>query len=143
MTRAVLILVAAAGCQGRASDPSRFVPSSVTARSAVTAALDAWKDGKPTGALGGTSPAVHVVDETRLPGQRLVRFDVLSEVPGGGPRTFTVALELSDPPAKQAVRYVVVGLDPLWVFRQEDFDKMAHWEMNMNHDGDEKSGDAK
>jgi hypothetical protein len=81
-----------------------------------------------------TTPAVQYVDELRPQGQRLLGFQILGEVPGGGPRTFTVALETDDPSGKQTARYVVVGVDPLWVFRQEDFDKMAHWEMDMNHD---------
>jgi len=127
-------LLAAAGCGGRSSDPAQFIPAQATARTALTAALNAWKQGKPTGAVPGTSPSVQVVDETRPHGQKLVGFEILGEIPGDGPRTFTVSLETDNPVGRRTARYVVVGRDPLWVFRQEDFDKMAHWEMDMTHD---------
>ena len=30
------------------------------------------------------------------------------------------------------VRFVVFGIDPLWVFRQEDYEMFAHWEHLMD-----------
>lgn len=128
------LLLAAAGCGGRSNDPARFIPSPTAARIALTAALDAWKQGKPTGAVAGTSPVVQVVDETRLQGQKLVRYEIVGEIPGPGPRTFTVSLETENPGDRRTARYVVTGIDPLWVYRQEDYDKLVHWEMNMTHD---------
>jgi hypothetical protein len=29
------------------------------------------------------------------------------------------------------VRYIVLGIDPLFVFRQEDFDLLMHWDHHM------------
>jgi hypothetical protein len=122
----------AIGCGGR-SDAKRFFPAPEAARAALTAALDAWKEGRPTGRLPDVSPSVHVVDETRS-SPRLGRYEILGTIPGDGPPTFNVLLETGSPSVRQTARYVVVGVDPLWVFRQEDFDKMAHWEMDMKHD---------
>jgi hypothetical protein len=143
MVRAALIVTAASaiGCGGR-QDSTRFIPSPQVARVALAAALDAWKEGRPTGRLPGVSPSVHVVDETRKT-PRLTRYDILGVVPGDGPPTFNVVLETDNTSAKQTARYVVVGIDPLWVFRQEDFDKMAHWEMDMKHDEADDKESAK
>ena len=132
-TTILLAAVASAGCGGRAG-AARFVPAPLAAKAALTAALDEWKKGRPTGAVEGASPAVQVVDETRPAGQRLLRFQILGEVPSDGARTFNVLLETENPAQRETVRYVVVGIEPLWVFRQQDYDKMAHWEMDMKHD---------
>jgi hypothetical protein len=128
----LLIALTTVGCGSR-TDPARFFPSPDAARAALTAALEAWKESRPTGRLAGASPAVHVVDETRST-PRLGRYEILGIIPGDGPPTFNVLLVTETPPERRSARYVVVGIDPLWVFRQEDFDKMAHWEMDMKHD---------
>jgi len=122
----------AVGCGSR-NESARFIPTPEAARAALTAALEAWKEGRPTGLLAGVSPPVQVVDETRTT-PRLGRYEILGTVPGDGPRTFSVLLETGDPSVRVNARYIVVGIEPLWVFRQEDFDKMAHWEMDMKHD---------
>jgi len=135
MRAAVFLLAAASfGCGGRASDPARFVPSSPAAKQALTAALEAWRRGRPTGLIADASPPLQFVDESRPKDQRLLNFEILGEIPGDGPRTFNVVLETENPTQRETVRYVIVGIDPLWVFRQFDYDKMAHWEMDMKHD---------
>ena len=140
---AALLLLAATGvgCESR-KDPARFLPSPNIARAALTAALDAWKEGRPTGRLASASPAVHVVDETRTT-PRLGDYEILGAIPGDGPPTFNVLLVTETPPVRRTARYLVVGVDPLWVFRQEDFDKMAHWEMDMKHDESDDKKPAK
>ena len=40
-------------------------------------------------------------------------------------------LKLSNPTAEKRERYVIVGIDPLWIFRQEDYDLLLHWEHQM------------
>jgi hypothetical protein len=143
--RAVVFLLtcAAFGCGGRAADPARFVPSALVAKQALTTALEAWKRGRPTGLMDDASPALHVVDESRPKDQRLLNFEILGEIPGKGPRTFNVRLETENPSSRETVRYIVVGIDPLWVFRQFDYDKMAHWEMDMKHDDEPKEKSVK
>ena len=49
---------------------------------------------------------------------------------------FTVQLALDAPPAEVRVRYYVIGIDPVWVVRQEDYDMLTHWE--HRHTKDEK-----
>ena len=48
-----------------------------------------------------------------------------------GPRVFTVKLTLVNPGEEVKARYVVMGLDPLWVIRNEDFEMLAHWDHPM------------
>jgi hypothetical protein len=59
----------------------------------------------------------------------LIDYEMLGEVSGEGPRTFVVRLKLDNPVAKREVRYYLVGIDPLWVFRQEDYDALVHWDV--------------
>jgi hypothetical protein len=57
---------------------------------------------------------------------------VLSEVSlAAAGRCYVVGLKFDNPPAERRERFVVVGIDPLWVFRKEDYDKLAHWEHPM------------
>ena len=117
-------LVCLAGCSkgGRVED---FTPPTDNARKAVEAALAHWQAGHPPGTIPGTAPPVEVLDSKWKAGQQLKAFEVLGEdTPGPGPRYFKVRLT----PAKgspQEVRYVVVGIDPLWVYREDDYKKMA------------------
>jgi hypothetical protein len=122
---AALGLLAGAGCAGRGL-PTRFVPTAAKAERALAAALDAWKEGQEPRSVDGAK--VHVADTHRKPGQRLQRYVILGEVPGDGPRCFAVRLSLESPQEEARVRYVVFGLDPLWVYRHEDFLMLAHWE---------------
>jgi hypothetical protein len=70
---------------------------------------------------------VQVVDSKRPAGQSLRGFTVLGAAPGDGPREFTVRLQFDDSAAGVRARYVVFGLDPIWVFRREDYEAMSLW----------------
>jgi hypothetical protein len=118
-----------AGC-ARNSE-KRFIPSEEAARAALETALESWRRGEPHGPVAGTTPVVHFVDSHHKPGQRLKGFEVQTLAPGEGPRVFTVRLRLEGPADEVRTRYVVVGLDPVWVLRQEDYDMIAHWEHPM------------
>ncbi|HUY89615.1 MAG TPA: hypothetical protein VMV10_12845 [Pirellulales bacterium] len=136
-TRLVVELIAAAialPCVGACSRPSsgydRYVPSATQAEEALAEVLAAWQRGEPPRTLELMSAPikVEVADSTRRPGQRLVGYELLGEVSGEGPRTFIVRLKLDNPSEEQDVRYYLVGVDPLWVFRQEDYDAVVHWD---------------
>lgn len=119
------------GCNS-ASDPARFVPATEAAHEALRQALEDWKAGHPAGPVPGTkAPAVHVVDAGRKPGQVLAGFRILGDTPGPTGKTFAVQLTLRNPDLEERARYVVVGVDPLWVFRQEDYDLLSHWDHHM------------
>jgi hypothetical protein len=120
--------VVAAGCGSRARD---YTPSPDAARASLQAALRAWQGGQPVGAIDG-SPRVQVVDTTRRTGQTLRTFEVLGETSHSAQgRCYIVRLALDNPAADERARYVVVGIDPIWVFRKEDYDHLGHWEHPM------------
>lgn len=140
--RSALVLIGIAagaitlGC-GRADTSARFVPAEETARAAIAAGLDAWKTGTPAGEVPGTKPLVYVVDSYREPKEKLASYEILGEVPGDAPRCFAVDLRF-EPPRTEKVRYVVVGVDPLWVFRMEDYQLLSQWDHHMK-DEEEKA----
>ena len=110
------------------------------ARKAVAAVLDAWAEGRPAGASAATRPDVYVVDKHRRPGQRLARYDILGELSHDKARDFAVRLRLENPDERPVVRFLVVGIDPLWVFREEDYAMITHWMHPMEGPSDRTSG---
>jgi hypothetical protein len=118
---ALACLLPALGCQPKPVEGyERFIPEPVIARKTLAAMLDEWRDGvEPT--------KINVVDKHRVPGQRLVRHEILGEVATDGARGFAVRLTLENPDEEPVVRYFVIGVEPIWVFRQEDFELISHW----------------
>ncbi|MDB5388588.1 MAG: hypothetical protein JWM11_4234 [Planctomycetaceae bacterium] len=126
------------GCAEK-PDPQRFVPKTEIARNALESVLDSWVKGDPVGLIPNTSsPQVHITDSSRKKGQKLKSFRILGEVPGDAPRCFAVKLSFTNPVAEERARYAVMGIDPLWVFRHEDLEMLAHW----SHPMDEKKTTA-
>jgi hypothetical protein len=125
---ALVLAAAAAGCTQRTRED--YIPSAELARSALIQAMDAWKRGEPPGRIEG-KPAVQVGDTRRRTGQKLVRYEVLGELPSEEGRLFAVRVHFENPIAEEKANYLVVGIDPLWVFRQEDYQMVTHWEHNM------------
>jgi hypothetical protein len=126
----VVIAGSAPGCNSEAAAIQRFIPSQESSQSAISKAFDAWKTGVPAGPVPETTPLVHLTDNHRKPNERLVSYRILGEVPGDTPRCYAVELKF-DPPRDERARYVVVGIDPLWVFRMEDYQLLSHWEHKM------------
>ncbi|MFN0051157.1 MAG: hypothetical protein ACKV0T_03145 [Planctomycetales bacterium] len=120
----------ATGC-GAPPNFDRYTPSADRARQALEQALQIWQNDGEGGERNSVSPRIQVVDTQRQSGQTLERFEIQGEVPTQAGRCYAVRLHLRDPDAQERVRFVVLGIDPLWVFRQEDFDMLAHWEHVM------------
>jgi hypothetical protein len=125
---AIAMALFALGCGDRSA---RYTPSAATADAAVRSALDAWQQGQPPGAVPDTQPAVQMIDAGRKPGQTLSSYRILGETRGPSGRTFAVVLRLASPEEEIKTQYIVVGIDPLWVFRQEDYGLLAHWDHHM------------
>jgi hypothetical protein len=132
-----------AGCGGTRREPAELGPPDVvTSRAALVASLDTWRaDQRGTGVVIGSSPMIGIVDSLR--GERsLLDYEVL------GPlmvlekaQPFAVRLVVNSPRETITTRYLVLGRDPLWVFRQEDFERMLHWEHKMDGETNvEKTG---
>ena len=122
----IFMLFTITGCGGGSSATS-FHPKGSLAKSALTAALDAWKSGqeKP-GSITNLKPAIEVQDSVWGSGRKLKSFEIGEEQASkDGPPRFSVELTFADKPEIEKTDYVVVGKDPLWVMREKDFQKMS------------------
>jgi hypothetical protein len=116
------------GCHDRATD---FTPSRERAEAALAHAMAAWQAGRPTGELSESKPVIHVTDNHLQRKRGLEKYRILGETVARSGRTFIVELTLKSPEEKVKTEYIVVGIDPLWVFRREDYDLLMHWDHRM------------
>jgi hypothetical protein len=119
-----------ATCPGCGSGAGAYTPSAQTARQSLEAALTAWQEGKPPGRIDATNPPVQVVDSAWQAGEKLSRFEVLREEESDDTKQFTVRLEMKTPAGQKEVHYVVHGLEPVWVYREEDFARALNMDNN-------------
>ena len=132
-----IVLAAGGGCGGRA--PEDYIPPPDSARRALGAALDAWQRGEPPGQIEG-DPAIQVGDTHRRPGQTLASYEILGELPIADGRRFAVRLTLENPVAEEKADFLVIGIDPLWVIREEDYRMVTHWDHNMPAEAPPQNG---
>ena len=114
-----------AGCGHKGGTFDNYAPKAQAARAALAAALTAWQNGAEPGRIEAASPAVQAVDFQWQAGQKLQSYEILEELQGDGPKRFSVKLTLDGSGAAQEVRYVVLGREPLWVYREEDYAKVS------------------
>lgn len=116
------------GCSKAGRKVEDFSPPADKAREALEAALNHWKAGNPPGTVPGTSPTVEAVDSRwKAAPKQLQAFEILGEEPAASeaaPKYFKVRLTTAKGPP-QEVRYVVLGIDPLWVYREQDFQALS------------------
>ena len=124
LASSALLPLVAAGC---GSDVS-VTPSGEVARAALETALKAWKEGGKPGSLPGTDPKVEVHDTPWSRGDLLESYEILGDDAGAGEKRFTVRLSLSKPKETEEVQYHVLGLDPVMVFRDEDYQRNINME---------------
>jgi hypothetical protein len=118
--------IASGGC-GPERSAKDFVPAEDVAQATLEKALAAWVGGKAPGLMQEAGPAIQLVDSTCKPGQKLASFSILGQTNGDAERCFAVRLTFEQPREEVRARYVVYGLDPLWVLRYEDFEMTMHW----------------
>jgi hypothetical protein len=138
---AVLTAISLSGC-GRAKSAASYVPNANKARQALTLALSGWQQNNNAALSLDDQTVVQVVDQHRRPGQTLDEFTILGEVSGDGGRWFEVELKLANPVQSEQVRYVIVGIDPLWVFRQPDYEMLGHWDHPMPANSPNENAEA-
>ena len=54
-------------------------------------------------------------------------MELIGEVSTDAARGFAARLTLEKPDEEPVVRFLAIGIDPLWVFRQEDYELFSHW----------------
>lgn len=109
------------GC-GRTN--SEFHPRVENARDALETALEAWRNGEPHQTITSTEPNIDLFDARRQSGERLSSFEIVEELPEEGPKQFLVKLQLEGKEPEET-KYIVLGKDPLLVFREADYHQPA------------------
>jgi hypothetical protein len=117
-----LVTASSLGCGGKSVES--YKPSVVKARQAIEAALSTWKDGAKHGPITSGSPALNVFDARWQSGAQLERFEILEELKDQEHPRFKVKLKLANKP-EEVNEYLVVGIDPLLVFRDTDYKKAS------------------
>jgi hypothetical protein len=113
------LLLSVGGCGGGPSQKD-YLPAEERARAALESALGAWQNGQPIGQVAGAGSTVQVVDSQWKAGRRLAGYQIVNAEMENVPPRFTVKLQVQGA-AEQEVRYLVVGIDPLWVYREDDY----------------------
>jgi hypothetical protein len=119
----IVVCLAAGGC-GKTGQAS-YIPSEAAGKQALEIALAGWQSGKPMALIEseGTA-AVQPQDSDWRSGKKLVRFSIANEIPTTeGPKKFAVQLTLAGQPKPIETVYLVVGRDPIWVFRDSDYQR--------------------
>ncbi|MDB5353398.1 MAG: hypothetical protein JWN86_4645 [Planctomycetota bacterium] len=122
---ALFALVILAGCGGGGGIAP--VPSSDEARKSLQITLDAWKAGKPASSLEEGAPKIEAVDFDWKAGKTMTDYVIGDESPGEGTKTFGVTLTLA-PGGTKDVKFMVLGKEPVRVYRDEDFQRMLNME---------------
>jgi hypothetical protein len=120
-------LLLTGGC-ARGNQDQRFTPSETAAQRILETALTAWQKDTLPSLVEESSPPIHLIDTQRPSGRKLTSFSVLGPTTGDAQRCFAVRLTLDNPPEEVRARFVVLGLDPLWVLRYEDYEMISHWD---------------
>jgi len=130
------LLFLQSGCGANPEPKNPALLDSPTARRSLDAALNAWKHGAGTGQVPGVTPPTHRIDSHSPTDKKLRRYAILGEVPGEGCRWFAVRLDFEGAEAPETVRFVVLGENPRFVFRAEDYLMTIHWDHDMSDDDD-------
>ncbi|MFO0910875.1 MAG: hypothetical protein U0794_21460 [Isosphaeraceae bacterium] len=144
LCRMVLVLALGTlltGCQQASKDAfERYVPPAESMRTQLTHVLDGWVKGLSPAASGNKQgPEVHVVDQTRRADQKLARYEILGEAPVDNARAFDVRVTYVGVDEPEIVRFIAIGVDPMWIFRREDYEGI--WQHNEDMSPSDRAGE--
>lgn len=131
---AVLMLALVVGCGQRNPTAEEFIPPEDVVQSALDRCLGAWAKGESTSPVAGTYPPIHLIDGLRTKERKLLKYEILGPTPADAARCIAVRLTLGNPSQEIRERYVVVGIDPIWVWRLDDYVMLTHWNHPMTAD---------
>ena len=128
-----MIAFGSTGCNLWSNLPTTpgYLPGWDEAKQSLTFALTAWRDAPSPLPESFDSASVMFVDKQRPPGKRLKSFAILGQSEIENARQFTVRLNLEADESPKLVRYNIIGRNPIWVFRLEDYERISHWEHPM------------
>lgn len=107
------------GCQGATHD--KYVTETTDARGALEAGLAAWASGEPHQTVKSFTTPVDVYDARWRKGDKLERFEIVEELPGDPHPSFRVKVHFSGKDQEEETTYLVMGIDPIMVYRSEDY----------------------
>ncbi|QEH35636.1 hypothetical protein OJF2_41890 [Aquisphaera giovannonii] len=116
---ALMITIALSGC----GSPSAPLSSADQARKSLEAGLEAWKAGRPASSLTGDKPAIDFVDFQWKAGKKLAAYSIASDQADAEAHTFKVGLTLADAKEPKQVEYKAIGVDPIHILRDEDYNR--------------------
>ena len=125
ITTALLVSALACFAVGCGGGEARYIPSEATAKEALNAALKAWQDGQVHGTITTYHVPIDTYDARWQAGVKLETFEVVRDEMLDGRKAFVVKMKLADGKKEQEVTYLVIGNDPLMVFRKQDYDKAS------------------
>jgi hypothetical protein len=117
---ALMLIASVEGCSRGGT--ARYVPDAQPARSALETALKTWQSGAKQEPITTSKPAITLFDSRWQSGSKLESFTILGEITGQEHRQFQVRMKLAGEP-EETVVYRVIGIDPLNIFRDKDYQK--------------------
>ena len=110
------------GCQS-GEQSSNLTESA--AREALDTALAAWKSGQAHGTVEGFDVPIDTFDARWQASKKLDHYEIVREEESEGPRRFVVTMKLADETKAEEVHYLVIGSDPMLIFRKQDYDNAS------------------
>jgi hypothetical protein len=128
-----ILVGSAPGCDHSRQEPATpgYMPGWDEARQSLVSALTAWRDALSPSPTSSNTDSVQFIHKRLQPNQRLRAFEILAQSDIENARQFTVRLDLEGEESPQLVKYNIVGRDPVYVFRLEEYEMLSHWECDM------------
>ena len=123
LTMLVSLLCLSISCNS--APEKKYIPAADLAHSALSEALEQWKSGAKHGTIDSFSVPIEVFDARWQNGKKLESFEILSEVESNGPKIFIVKMKLDDDTEEKEQKYLVLGKNPLLIFREQDYQKAS------------------
>jgi hypothetical protein len=116
----ILLASGSVGCAAKTYD--HLIPAEDKSRDALEEALSAWEGGATDSKILASGMTIQVLDAKWRAGQKLESYEILGvESDEDGKSWFNVRLVMKKPAGEQIVRYVVIGQEPIWVYREDDY----------------------
>jgi hypothetical protein len=117
-----VLLLCLQGCGGGES-VDRYVPEISNARGMLETALNSWKGGDPLKTIENDGHKIDVFDARWRSGQKLENYEILAEQKGEPHPQFLVKTLIKG--KEEATTYLVMGIDPINIFREQEYNKTA------------------